>query len=162
MDIKCHYAATIKKRDRIRSWGSWEIEENRGKGKAGETTSQAKHEIKMRLRCILNCHDADDDGDARSRPGKGVAAPARRSAYNFIFHTQLSLTKCEGRGPKASILLGFLPLHTLANRKCASNDKGPVKRIKFSKLDLKNVYPQSRNKQRNRLRHTTNSNILLK
>jgi len=86
---------------------SRKIGENRGKGKAGETTSQAKHEIKMRLRCILNCHDADDDGDARSRPGKGVAAPARRSAYNFIFHTQLSLTKCEGRGPKAAFFLAF-------------------------------------------------------
>lgn len=71
-----------------------------------ETTGQAKHEIKMRLRCILNCHDADD---ARSGPGKGVTPASRRSAYNFIFHTQLSSTKCEGRRPKARILLGSLP-----------------------------------------------------
>lgn len=85
--------------------------EKLGGGKWGnlgkrETTGQAKHEIKMRLRCILNCHDADD---ARSGPGKGVTPASRRSAYNFIFHTQLSSTKCEGRRPKARILLGSLP-----------------------------------------------------
>lgn len=47
----------------------------------GETTSQAKHEIKMRLRCILDCHDADDDAAdaARSCPGKGVAFPGPAS-----------------------------------------------------------------------------------
>jgi len=42
MDIKCHYAATIKKRDRIRSWGSWEIEENRGK--SGKRESRGDNE----------------------------------------------------------------------------------------------------------------------